>query len=123
MAAYELLITDVSLDNSSKYVQTDLKIISGRQLNLTMNITNTINHITVHFDFSVTSFDSPANTKYRSILKRTIDICKLLSDPIYEPLLYHMWQDARKDKRNNLAARCPFQPVSSQINYNVTFFD
>lgn len=81
-------------------------------MNMTINLTNTVDHVTLHGDISVMSLDSPANTKYRSMMKKSVDVCKLISDPKYEPLLYPMWQETLQDKRNKLSRKCPFQPVS-----------
>lgn len=112
VAGLEILITDVSMENSSKYADFDFNMVSGRRLNLTLNLTNKIDRLILHADISVMSLDSPPNTKYRSMMKKTLDICKLIADPKYEPLLYPMWQDTLQDKRHKLSGKCPFQPVS-----------
>lgn len=108
------------MDNSSKNADLDFNIISGRRINITLNLKNQIDHLILHGDIAVMALDSPPNTKYRSMMKKTLDICKLITDPMYEPILYPMWQDVLQDKRNKLGRKCPFPPVSSPKYYTIS---
>lgn len=113
VACYELIITDVSLDNSSKYLDIDYKQ-AGRRMNVTINIKKQIDSIVLNCDILITALDSPPNAKYHSLMKKTLDICRLQSDPKYEPLIYPSYLEALHDKRNKIARKCPYQPVSSK---------
>lgn len=104
------------MENSSKYAEFDFNVVSspaGPRMNLTLNLTKQIDQLIFHNDLSVMSLDSPPNTKYRNMIKKSLDVCKFISDPSYNPILYPMWQEVVHDKRHKLLRKCPFKPVSS----------
>lgn len=105
---YLLVFTDTQIKYNSTYGNASHYVDYKSRLSVFLNITQSLRNGTIRIFAKI---KSPSNEAFVTVLNRTIDWCYFVDHPFAEPFAYAVYEQAMKDKRNNVIGNCPILPV------------
>lgn len=121
-------MTNVTYTIDSKYATLNFSIKNGKKLNVNAKLTESLTKVVFHTEVLVQSLDGAGSgsAKYRSFMKKTINVCKFMDNPNIEPLLTASWTQFLADKRQKIVTKCPILAVRSIMGIGaklILYFD
>lgn len=109
----KLAFTNSSLYFDAVYMNATLDIINTSKFTLNMNALADMAKLTMVVDVNIRTAE---NAPYTSFMKKSMNFCNFLDNPMSDPIVYMPYQAIQQSKKNHLFTKCPIKKVSHVIS-------
>lgn len=105
---YIVVFTETYIKMNATYGNSTHSIGKDSNVTVTLNSTQLIRNGTVRLELQL---KKPTDEVFITTLNYTLDWCYFMDYPFTEPLVYTVYEQAKRDRRNHLFGKCPLKPV------------